>query len=137
MLNLAIFKNQDVNGKVVLDVDTYRQRRAEALAREAKIAMSRVLKSRTSIKMKPLISAERRMIHNQVHQDKGSEPLPSVMGEKDKLSFLFQKVDTVIDQIGIRKTLKADLYKQKNKIQTNKNKFAKSLPCGRFFYCNK
>jgi len=70
LLNLAIFKNQDVNGKVVLDVDTYRQRRAEALAREAKIAMSRVLKSRTSIKMKPLISAERRMIHNQVHQDK-------------------------------------------------------------------
>lgn len=70
LINLAVFKNAENRGTVKLDIDGYRQRRYDSLIREIKISMSRVLKSKMSIKLKPMSSYERRVVHQLVLEDK-------------------------------------------------------------------
>lgn len=70
LLNLAVLKNQENRSSIKLDVDGYRQRRSDGLVREVKIALSRVLKTKMSVKLKPMTSSERRVVHQMVLDDK-------------------------------------------------------------------
>ncbi len=91
LMNLAVFKNQDNRGTIKLDVDNYRQRRSDGLVREVKIAMSRILKTKISIKLKPMTSSERRVVHQLVLEDKRFKTMTIGEGKKRQVVISFAR----------------------------------------------
>lgn len=91
LLNLAVFRNQENRNAIKLDVDNYRQRRSDGLVREVKFAMSKILKTKISIKLKPMTSSERRIVHQLVLEDKRFKTTTVGEGKKRQVVISFAR----------------------------------------------
>ncbi|HOQ79603.1 MAG TPA: RNA-binding cell elongation regulator Jag/EloR [Candidatus Cloacimonadota bacterium] len=120
LLNLSILRNQEVEGKIILDVDNYRQRRANTLKRDAEIAMAKVLKTRVSVSLNPLISAERRLIHHRVQEDKRFKTTTIGDGRKKTVVISLAKKGFSNKNQGNRKTFKSTHHQHKQNNHTQK-----------------
>jgi spoIIIJ-associated protein len=94
LLNLAIFRNAENRGQIKLDIDGYRQRREDSLIREIRFSMSKVLKSKMSIKLKPMSSYERRVVHQMVLEDKRLKTMTVGDGRKRQVVISLSKPRT-------------------------------------------
>lgn len=72
LLNLAINKNKSKENhlKVRIDTENYRERRKETLERLAYSVAKKVKYERNTIKLEPMTSYERRIIHSALQNNK-------------------------------------------------------------------
>lgn len=81
LMNVVVFNNLGYKGKVILDIENYRERRVQTLCDLADRIAKQVLRSKKSFKLEPMNSYERRVIHthlqNREHistHSEGKEP---------------------------------------------------------------
>ncbi|GAA0290879.1 spoIIIJ-associated protein [Gracilibacillus halotolerans] len=81
LAQLAMHQYADKYFTVIVDAEGYRERRKETLEQLAKRAADRAIKTRKNVKLDPMPSFERKIIHTVLHQDNrietesnGSEP---------------------------------------------------------------
>ncbi|HEY3373980.1 MAG TPA: RNA-binding cell elongation regulator Jag/EloR [Candidatus Aquicultor sp.] len=82
----VVLKKAGTDKKVIIDVEGYRQRRAEALTETARIAATKALRMGRAVALEPMNSYDRRMVHlalqdnDQVHTvSEGEEPSRQVV----------------------------------------------------------
>jgi len=89
LLNLAVAKACGGRGHVVLDVEGYRERRAEAVRRMAERAAERVRRTGKSATLEPMTARERKLVHlalqgdpDLVTRSEGQEPFRKIVISK-------------------------------------------------------
>ncbi|HEY7934151.1 MAG TPA: R3H domain-containing nucleic acid-binding protein [Solirubrobacteraceae bacterium] len=63
-----LFKGSHPDVRVVIDADGYRERRAQALCKEADHAAEQALSSGNPVKLDPMPSSERRVVHEYLRE---------------------------------------------------------------------
>ena len=63
LVNVAVYKEQPFVKRIVLDAEGYRQRRVEALQGMAHRTARRAVRERREVKLPPMNSSERRVVH--------------------------------------------------------------------------
>src|SRR3954454_18227622 len=69
----AAFRGRQDRKRVVVDAAGYRDRRREAIERQAERAAERALKSRREIELDPMTPSERRVVHQHLKERPGIE----------------------------------------------------------------
>ena len=69
----AAFRGRQDRKRVTVDAAGYRQRRRDALARQADRAAERALKSGNEIELEPMTPTERRIVHQHLKERSGIE----------------------------------------------------------------
>ena len=64
LMNVIVFNKTGFKGKVILDVENYRERRIQTLCDLADRISKQVIKNKKSFKLEPMNSYERRIIHS-------------------------------------------------------------------------
>lgn len=64
LMNVVVFNKTGFKGKIILDVENYREKRISTLCELADRISKQVLKNKKSFKLEPMNSYERRIIHS-------------------------------------------------------------------------
>ena len=68
-MNLAVNRKHDEKIYFTLDVEDYRNRRAEAVTKLAKSVAERAIKTRKEVKLEPMSRHERKIIHTVLQEN--------------------------------------------------------------------
>ncbi|HHW92524.1 MAG TPA: KH domain-containing protein, partial [Firmicutes bacterium] len=71
LVNLAANKGTRERVRIILDVSSYRKRRADTLKNLARRLCQRVRRQKRSVVLEPMTPQERRIVHLAVQEDKG------------------------------------------------------------------
>jgi len=69
----AAFQGSGERKRVIVDAAGYRERRQEALSRQADSAAERALQSSNPVELEPMTAQERRVVHNHLKERAGVE----------------------------------------------------------------
>lgn len=85
LLNRLLENNKREQNKVVLNVNTYREDREELLLQKVKQVVRKVQERKTSITLEPMNSADRKIVHKYLEEDKDVKTMSIGKGELKRI----------------------------------------------------
>lgn len=93
LIRLIVRKKTDDKVKFVLDVNSYRQQKNEAVISLAKAAVEQALSENRSIVMRPMSAYERRLVHMELSQD--NRVVTESIGEGESRKVVVKPADSI------------------------------------------